>query len=427
MGFWSRVAFGAVALMCSVLAPEAHAQAGTAMRAVPPGFTACATDGGTCSVGAGNRVDVVYGEGLSFVSLWSRTGDFTCLPGNLGISDPSPGRVKTCYTRPTSLSSLPPGYASCGVDGSRCSLGGALVDIVYGVGSSFTSVRARSGDFTCLPADLGVADPAPGRQKQCYVFVMSAVWTACSAEYNPMNMSRIPAQFCTLPGNLSALTVWIGFGNGSGRFYMPVSGALDSIPCNNRLFGDPTPGQPKDCQYAVMAPMNSEIQSGWMPMIREGQSSTLPNPFASSALGWVRYGSGNRWQAYPAFGQVIDCDNNNMNGYDSGVEAYNAVTGIGQTSLRWRSVAYDPALNQTKSCETKPALVDASFTPCANEGGDCVMPDRTRFYIIRYGNTQRDRWVHRIFLGERVSCNNAVMGRDPASGLPKQCSIMPLP
>lgn len=82
---------------------------------VPPGlgFAACGTDGKVCKAPAGaTAVYVVYGTGSKFATAQG-TGDFTCLPKgsvktpsastpqDLGVADPVPGVLKTCYMMAT--------------------------------------------------------------------------------------------------------------------------------------------------------------------------------------------------------------------------------------------------------------------------------------------------------------------------------------
>ena len=82
-------------------------------NAVPSGFVACATDGKVCKVPAGATVVyVVYGTGSKYVTSQG-TGDFTCLPKgavktssastpqDLGVADPLPNTLKTCYMMAT--------------------------------------------------------------------------------------------------------------------------------------------------------------------------------------------------------------------------------------------------------------------------------------------------------------------------------------
>jgi hypothetical protein len=219
------------------------------MTAVPPGFTACGTDGKVCRVAAGAAVYVVYGAGSRYGTAQG-TGDFTCLPRgfvktpsattprDLGIDDPAPGIGKTCYVKvagatspvastpsqpspapvskptastggygpgsPANLSAVPAGFTACGTDGKVCRVAaGATVYVVYGAGTRYGTAQG-TGDFTCLPKgfvrapsasnpqDLGIADPAPGTGKTCYVKATGGAPTVASAppvSKSPVNTS----------------------------------------------------------------------------------------------------------------------------------------------------------------------------------------------------------------------------------------------
>jgi alpha-galactosidase len=64
----------------------------------PPGFTACATEGQTCT--PNGDVDVAYGAVGSFLYQTGSVGSFGCSVAHFG-SDPAYGWNKGCYTRPS--------------------------------------------------------------------------------------------------------------------------------------------------------------------------------------------------------------------------------------------------------------------------------------------------------------------------------------
>ena len=110
MKMLSKFVFGALTGLGLVSAAHAYGP-GTPLivNAVPPGFTACGTDGMVCKPPAGGTtVYVVYGAGTTFATAQG-TGNFTCLPkgwvkspsastpADLGVPDPLPNVKKTCY------------------------------------------------------------------------------------------------------------------------------------------------------------------------------------------------------------------------------------------------------------------------------------------------------------------------------------------
>ncbi len=64
----------------------------------PAGFTACASEGQTCS--PNGNVDLAFGAVGSFLFQTGVVGSFPCTTGNFG-SDPAYGWTKGCYTRPS--------------------------------------------------------------------------------------------------------------------------------------------------------------------------------------------------------------------------------------------------------------------------------------------------------------------------------------
>lgn len=77
----------------------------------------------------------------------------------------------------------------------------------------------------------------------------------------------------------------------------------------------------------------------------------------------------------------------------------------------------DPAPGTPKSCSIA-AEAPAPVEPCASEGGECQFGGlRTVFYGAN------GRGVERLFAGG-VGCNNNIMGKDPAPGVAKTCTLL---
>ncbi|MDX1492234.1 MAG: hypothetical protein R3332_13210 [Pseudohongiellaceae bacterium] len=159
--------------------------AGMFKTEVPVTFSPCANDFGTCSinmdqVGIHGLVSVFYGAEGKY-AVFSGRGDFTCSPAAFGISDPVENVKKACWIfagfvgnvtaagspNTTTLTALPAGVRSCGVDFGECEVSGMWTG-VYGVNDTYKNI-AGSGNFECSPAGIGMADPMQGVQKTCYV------------------------------------------------------------------------------------------------------------------------------------------------------------------------------------------------------------------------------------------------------------------
>lgn len=153
---------------------------------LPPEFQPCAKDGDVCKIPARTPTKVYYGhiDHKKFV-VSVGTGQFACLPDKLGVQDPVPGVVKTCYTDVSvamadgtyssageTVQKLPGGFSPCATDGQLCKVPqGVPVTIYYGTPETKLVVSKGKGHVTCLPDKLGVADPVPGTLKSCYTNV----------------------------------------------------------------------------------------------------------------------------------------------------------------------------------------------------------------------------------------------------------------
>ncbi|MBF0472454.1 MAG: hypothetical protein HQK93_01795 [Nitrospirae bacterium] len=102
----------------------------------------------------------------------------------------------------------------------------------------------------------------------------------------------------------------------------------------------------------------------------------------------VRYGANNSW-VYRTIENGVGCSN---------------------------SVFGDPIYGVVKACyiESKSEPVQANWTKCADEGGNCSFSGRK---YVRYG--ANNSWVYRT-IENGVGCNNGVFG-DPIYGVVKAC------
>lgn len=128
--------------------------------APPGGWTACASENGTCSV-AGPQT-VAFGADGSFLTR-RVDGQVGCTTADFG-ADPAQGTAKSCYV----LTGSPTGYGTlCAAEGGTCPLGGTQATVAYGADGAFV-YRTFTGDTVCDAPAFG-EDPIPGAVKSCYL------------------------------------------------------------------------------------------------------------------------------------------------------------------------------------------------------------------------------------------------------------------
>jgi hypothetical protein len=124
----------------------------------PPGYIACATEGGTCAVD-GPRLVAYGGNGVFAYRLLAR--NTACTNQAFG-SDPLAGLVKGCYLAP---SGGPSGSVACATEGESCA-GATGQAVYYGARGAFLA-RWVTGPITCSNAAFG-GDPIAGVVKASY-------------------------------------------------------------------------------------------------------------------------------------------------------------------------------------------------------------------------------------------------------------------
>jgi hypothetical protein len=127
--------------------------------APPAGWTQCATENTTCSVGGTQTV--AFGANGSFITrpVTASTG---CTSTEFG-TDPAYSVLKACYVR----TGPPSGYSTfCAAESGTCSFSGFRT-VAYGAGGDFT-YRSFSDGTACGTAAFG-GDPIVGVAKSCYL------------------------------------------------------------------------------------------------------------------------------------------------------------------------------------------------------------------------------------------------------------------
>ncbi|QJE03260.1 S8 family serine peptidase [Massilia forsythiae] len=138
-------------------AAAVNAALGTSATTTPstPTWTACASEGGTCSF-SGIR-EVRYGSGTTFVSK-TVNGSVACT--NAVFGDPTPNVVKSCsYSSVT----VTPTWTACADENGTCAFSGTR-EVRYGAGATYVS-RVFTGSTACSNAVFG--DPVPNVVKAC--------------------------------------------------------------------------------------------------------------------------------------------------------------------------------------------------------------------------------------------------------------------
>lgn len=258
----------------------------------------CAQENGICRFNGEARVR--FGSGNQYAYLVA-TNRVICDAQEFG--DASPGRAKGCQV-------LAPGNAAAGAgnraqrwrvcanEGGECIVQGNA-EVRFGTDGRYQT-RVVQQRTACNTASFG--DPAPGRVKQCEVLETAAVtteatWRACATE-----------------GNVCQVT-------GSGRVRFGAVGRYEtrdvvgSIDCSVRAFGDPAPGQPKQCD--VYVPAGSPIAANASGNAGELRDESGVWDVCSAEGGTcyvrgkavVRFGAQARWITREATNSVA-CDSN---------------------------------------------------------------------------------------------------------------------
>jgi hypothetical protein len=138
-------------------------EATTAPTTSTTSWTACATEGGTCSF-SGTR-EVRFGANGAYTSK-TVTGSTPCTTAVFG--DPLHGVVKSCSyanttTTTVTTTSTTPTFTACATEGGTCSFSGKR-EVRYGTATIYTS-KVLTGPVACNNTTFG--DPTRGQVKSC--------------------------------------------------------------------------------------------------------------------------------------------------------------------------------------------------------------------------------------------------------------------
>jgi len=153
-------AFPAACSGCGAGIVDAQAAVNAALGGTAPTtptvtWTACASEGFTCSF-SGTR-EVRYGAGSTFVTKVV-TGSTACT--NAVFGDPTPGKVKACSYSSETVAVT---WTACASEGGTCSFSGTR-EVRYGSGTTFVS-KVFTSSAICSNGTFG--DPTPNVVKAC--------------------------------------------------------------------------------------------------------------------------------------------------------------------------------------------------------------------------------------------------------------------
>jgi hypothetical protein len=229
-------------------------------------YYTCASEGGTCTIGLGQRY-IAYGANGSYVYKLLG-GSVSC--SNATFGDPAVGFTKTCYFSNYGTS---PGMPSTGL-AQENQTATAVGNVAYGANGAFL-FQTFNGSFTCSNATFG-ADPAVGVVKACYIAAPAYTWVATEG-----------GQITGVVDNA------VAFGAG-GRFIYRIAGGPGTQnftwQCSwgsqpDQFPYDPAPGLVKDCYKLTDGHLGAPTAQ---LMAEDGQQwTTLTNQST-----YVFYGSG---------------------------------------------------------------------------------------------------------------------------------------
>jgi hypothetical protein len=219
----------------------AYEATGDAANAAAVTWTACGSEGATCTF-SGTR-EVRFGANGLYTSKVI-TGSTPCTSAVFG--DPVKGVAKTCsYASSTSAvpttSTSSASWIACAGEGGTCTFSG-MREVRYGAGTSFVT-KTFTGSVVCLNAAFG--DPAYGQLKTCSyssTTVATSTGTATASTSDGWTTCAAEGGTCSFSG-----THQVRYGaNG----YYATRTATGSISCANAAFGgDPAYRQIKSCSY----------------------------------------------------------------------------------------------------------------------------------------------------------------------------------
>ena len=393
-----------MALGAAFVALQANA---SLVSQLPDNFVSCAQDYKACQF-SGTSTTVYYGTDSSLVKVDNQTSGLICDPKGLGVNDPANGKAKSCYVNISvaktpgatgkTFTTLPEGFEKCATDSKTCTVSGTWTG-VYGANSVFKEIRG-TGNFVCSPATFHISDPVAGVAKSCYVKKAASVAatttsaTPSASQIQGMNACTKDGGQCNITGN------WQGY-YGANQTFVPIKGT-GSFTCLPKNLGvaDPLPGIQKTCY------INAEAKLG------SGFVDVLPTNAASCAVDGKTCSRNGQWQGlYGANGKFAL-----ISGSGSFV-CLPSTFGIADPVPGVQKTCYITKAEATSGNSTV-SSIDASFTACAVDGGNCAQNGQWTGY---YG--ANNKFVQISGSTSFICLPNTFGIADPVPGVKKTCYV----
>jgi hypothetical protein len=215
-------------------------------------WTACASEGATCSF-SGTR-EVRFGANGIYTSkmIDSKT---PCTSAVFG--DPIKGVAKTCSYSSTIAATVAAPVASaaswiaCAGEGGTCTFSGTR-EVRYGANGSFVT-KTFTGSVVCWNTAFG--DPAKGQLKSCS-YSSNTVATGTTAGSTAGAAPAAPVSTdagwttCAAEGGVCSFSGTHQVRFGANGFYSTKT-VTGSVACTNAVFGDPAYRVVKTCSYST--------------------------------------------------------------------------------------------------------------------------------------------------------------------------------
>ncbi len=192
--------------------------------------------------------------------------------------------------------------------------------------------------------------------------------------------------YCASEGGTCSFSGTMQVRYGSGTTFNTLT-LTNGTACTNAVFGDPTPGTAKHCDYFVtggggptLTPTPTPIPGTWTLCAAENATCSFSGTLV------VRYGANNSY-FYRTATSSIACNN--------------ATFG-------------DPIPGTAKHCDTSPQPPNNGWTQCASENGTCSFSGTK---AVAYG--ANGAFFYRTATSS-IACNNATFG-DPIPNTAKSC------
>ncbi|QQS34144.1 MAG: hypothetical protein IPM50_06110 [Acidobacteriota bacterium] len=219
-------------------------------------YRLCAKEGEPCKyIG---QVSIAYGVGEQFsVKEFTVKKEETRICNEASFGDPAPRLPKRCYVKqikPVVIEHAAPNpdYTFCVDAPYRCNFS-YVGTVAFGVNGFFNYKTGLIRGVDCNVDVFG--DPAPGvPEKKCYV-KFEKPWVPNNTPMETDNEGPPSADFrvCAAEGQNCRFTGTgtVAFGyNAKGGFRYKY-GVKGSIPCDQKTFGDISPGKPKACYVRI--------------------------------------------------------------------------------------------------------------------------------------------------------------------------------